>query len=62
MRKVKQGGRPYTILYIRRERRLLDSASTLDGAKARCAARLAKPHNYGETAVVSFQGRILHVA
>lgn len=62
MRKIKQADRPYTILYIRGLRRLLDSATTLEAAKARCDGRLAKPHNRGEAAVVSFQGRIVYTA
>lgn len=52
--------RPYVISYVRGPRRLSDSARTLDAAKARCAARLAKRHNRGEVAEVWYMGQLVH--
>lgn len=44
--------RPYIITYERGERKLYDSARSLDDAKLRIAIRLAKRHNRGEVANV----------
>lgn len=51
--------RPYIIAYIKGDRRLGDSAETLDGAKARIAARLANRHNRGERAEVYRDGMLV---
>jgi hypothetical protein len=51
--------RPYGIVYLKGNRRLRDSAETLDGAKARAHARLSKPHNRGETVEVYFGGELV---
>jgi hypothetical protein len=51
-RRDNKSERPYVINYIRGQRRLSDSAVTLDGALARISERLAKRHNKGETAEV----------
>jgi len=42
----------YIIEYIKGDRRLRDCARSMDGAKARITARLAKRHNKGERAEV----------
>ena len=42
----------YGITYERGDKLLRDSARSLDAAKAKCEARLAKRHNRGETARV----------
>ena len=44
---------------VRGSRRIHDSATTLDGAKARIAARSAKPHNRGEHAEVYYAGNLV---
>jgi hypothetical protein len=59
MRKVKQTPRPYVIAYLKGDRRLGDSARTLEGAKARIEARLSKPHNRGERAQVYLRGALV---
>lgn len=52
--------RPYVIAYIRPDgRKLYDSARTLDDARARIDARLAKRHNRGETATVHLGGKLV---
>lgn len=51
--------RPYRIEYVRGTRILGDSARSLDGAKARAEARLAKRHNRGETARVWLDGKLV---
>lgn len=53
------GDRPYAIAYIKGERRLADSAKTLDGAMARVVVRLAKRHNRGERAEIWFNGALV---
>jgi hypothetical protein len=58
-RRDNKGERPYVITYIKGARRLSDSAITLDGAKTRIAARLAKRHNKGEIGRVYFQGSMV---
>lgn len=61
MRKVKQTGWAlrFEIAYVKGARRLADSATTLEGAKARIAARAAKPHNRGEHAEVYYAGNLV---
>ena len=51
--------RPYYINYVRGGRALGDSATTLESAKARIAARLAKRHNRGERAQVYRDGKLV---
>ena len=55
-----QKPRPYIIAYIRGDRRLGDSAQTLDGAKARIERRLAKRYNRGERAEVFCGGALVY--
>lgn len=55
----KQKPRPFIIAYVRGDRRLGDSAQTLEGAKARINARLAKRHNRGERAEVYTSGKLI---
>jgi len=57
-----QAPRPYLIEYAKGDRLLRDSARTLDEAKTRCANRLAKRHNRGETATVFFRREVVHSA
>lgn len=45
-------GPTWGITYERGDRVLRDSARSLEAAKAKCEARLAKRHNRGETAKV----------
>ena len=54
-----QRPRPFIIAYVRGDRRLADSAETMDGAKARIAARLAKRHNKGEKAEIYLRGQLI---
>ena len=49
----------YGINYIKGERALLDSAPTLEAAKAKIENRLAKRHNKGESAEVYFRGELV---
>lgn len=56
-----QRDRPYIIAYIRGERRVADSAVTLEHAKTLIARRVAKRHNRGERAEV-FRGGMLVLA
>jgi hypothetical protein len=51
--------RPYNIAFFRGERVLLDSARSLESAKARVAARLAKRHNRGERAEIYLHGQLV---
>lgn len=57
MRKIKQTERHFLLWYIRGDRRLQDSAATLDCAKARASGRLAK--NKRERVEVYHQGRLV---
>lgn len=61
MRKVKQTGwaMRFEIAYVKGDRRLRDSATTLDAAKARVEARAAKKHNRGEHAEVFYAGNLV---
>mgnify|MGYP000591407921 CR=1 FL=1 len=61
MRKLKQTGwaMRFEISYVRGSRRIRDSATTLDEAKTRIAARSAKPHNRGEHAEVYYAGNLV---
>jgi hypothetical protein len=52
-------GIPYVITYVKGERQLADSADTLDAAKARISARLAKRHNRGEHALVHYRHKLV---
>lgn len=58
-RRDNKGERSYVIAYIRGERRLADSAASLESAMARIDARLAKPHNRGERAEVRLHGELI---
>ncbi len=60
-RRDSRGERPYVIAYVRGDRKLYDSARTLDDAQTRIAARLAKRHNKGEVAHVYKSGRLIAV-
>ena len=53
--------RPYVIAYVRGDRKLYDSARTLDDAQTRISARLAKHRNKGEVAHVYKGGRLIAV-
>lgn len=49
----------YCIEYRKGSRLLRDSGSSLEDAIARVERRLAKPHNKGEVARVTFRGQVL---
>jgi hypothetical protein len=55
----RQTERPYYIRYIKGDRQLSDTATTLEFAKERVAARLAKKHNKGERAEVWYRNKEL---
>lgn len=51
--------RRYVITYSRGERKLYDSARSLDEAKATIERRLAKRHNKGETGRVYLRNELV---
>ena len=54
-----RGERPYVIAYVRGDRKLYDSATTLEGARARIERRLSKRHNRGEVGHIYLGGKLI---